>query len=181
MRHAFIYINLLKTDLGLPFNEIVKILNNDNYRTREGEQYTEKQVLDIWNKRNTKYRMEYINYQKYKPSPSEVKAKQLMIKGPQISDKPKHEVLKEEQFHLIEQAYKAALIEAAEELNEKLHLKPPIDANGTVRRLIKRLIKIITSHNIQSNNLTEKTLNVLGGLLYHPNFPRAKKSKLIHT
>jgi hypothetical protein len=75
MRHAFIYINLLKTDLGMPFNEIVKILNNDNYRTREGEQYTEKQVLDIWGKRNTKYRMEFINYRKYKASPPEDKAK----------------------------------------------------------------------------------------------------------
>ena len=48
MRHAFIYINLLKADLGLPFNEIVEILNDDNYRTRSGEQYTEKQVLNIY-------------------------------------------------------------------------------------------------------------------------------------
>jgi hypothetical protein len=49
VRHAFIYINILKTELGLNFEEIAVQLNVDNYRTREGEKYRRmiKLYLDI--------------------------------------------------------------------------------------------------------------------------------------
>jgi len=176
-RHAFIYINILKTDLGLSFTEITKYLNNDNYRTRDGDQYTEKQVIEVWNKRNGKFKMEYINHQKYKPSTPEVQAKKIILKVPRIIDKPKHELLKEPPYHLIEQAYKAALIEAAKELNEVLHLVSPIDTNGSVSSIVKKLIKVITTYNIHPKKLTDKTLNVLGGLLFHPDFLKRKKNK----
>jgi hypothetical protein len=79
MRHAFIYINILKTDLGLTFDEIAKYLNDDNYRTRDGETYTSARVVEVWNMRKKKYRMEYINHIKYKPSRAEVKAKHLIL------------------------------------------------------------------------------------------------------
>ncbi len=174
MRHAFIYINILRTDLGLKFDEIAKYLNDDNYRTRDGKRYTSARVIEVWNKRKTKYQIAYINHIKYKPSRSEVKARQFILKVPKISEKPKHELLKEPPFQLIENAYKTALNVAAEELNAKLDLEPPIDTNITINKLVKLLIHVIMNNNIHPNELTDKSLNVLGGLLYHPNFPKRK-------
>jgi len=170
IRHAFIYINILKTDLGLTFDEIAKYLNVDNYRTRDGEKYTALRVAEVWERGKVKYRMEYINYKKYKPSRDEKKAKQFILNVPKISDKPKHELLKEYPFHLIEQAYKTGLIEAAKELNIKLQLEPQIDTDIPLNKLVNTLIKVVITHNIHPNKITDKTLNVLGGLLYHPEF-----------
>lgn len=177
IRHAFIYINILKTDLGLTFNEIANYLNDDNYRTRDGEKYTESQVVEVWNKRKDKYRMEYINHKKYKPTRSEVKAKHLILKVPKISEKPKHILLKESPFYLIEQAYKTALNEAAEELNKKYQFETLIDTKVSTRELVNSLIKVTIEYNIHPKEITDKTLNVLGGLLFHPDFPKTKKSK----
>jgi hypothetical protein len=177
MRHAFLYINILKTDLGLSFKEITKYLNHDNYRTRAGEKYTESQVIEVWNKRKGKFKMEYTNYQKYKQSPAEIKAKHVILKVSRISDKPKHKILKESPSIVIEEIYRKALTEAAEELNVRLKLDPAIDTATTVRELVNILIEVIELHDFHPNELTDKTLNVLGGLLYHPNFPKTKKSK----
>ncbi len=174
VRHAFIYINILKTDLGLNFDEIAKYLNDDNYRTRDGERYTLARVVEIWNRRKNKYRMEYNNHIKYKPSRNEVKAKHIILNVTTISEKPKHELLKEPPYNLIEKAYKTALNNAADELNFKLQLEPPIDSNITIPELVNALLKVIVTYNIFPKGLTDKTLNVLGGHLYHPDFPKRK-------
>lgn len=154
----------------MTFKEITKYLNDDNYRTRDGLPYTEIQVLEIWNMRETKFKMEYINYQKYMPSPPEVIAKQAILNVPNVTEKPKHEILQEPPYHLIEEAYNKALIEAAIELNSKLELNPPIDTTVTVPKLVNALIKVLIKNLIHPKGLTDKTLNVLGGLLYHPDF-----------
>jgi len=170
IRHAFLYINVLRTDLGITVKEITKYLNDDNYRTRDGLPYTEKQVLEIWDMRNTKFRWEYINYQKYKPQPREIEVKQVLLKVPIIPDKPKHEILIEPPGKLIEAAYKQALIEATEELNSKLQLEKPIVLNLSVPKMIKVLIKTVKKNTIHTQDLTDKTLTTLGTLLYLERF-----------
>jgi hypothetical protein len=49
--------------------------------------------------------------------------------------------------------------------------------NAPVNKLVKALIKVITTYIIHPNELTDKTFNVLGGLLFHPDFLKIKKHK----
>jgi hypothetical protein len=58
--HAFIYINILKTEKGMAFSEIAKQLNADNYRMRDGGKYTTEKISQIWVKGKSKYRMELL-------------------------------------------------------------------------------------------------------------------------
>jgi hypothetical protein len=63
-RHAFIYINILKTDLGLTFGEIADQLNEDNYRTRDGGKFTAYKVSQALERGKIKYRIDYSNHRK---------------------------------------------------------------------------------------------------------------------
>jgi aspartyl/asparaginyl beta-hydroxylase (cupin superfamily) len=110
VRHAFIYINILKTELGLNFDEIAIQLNIDNYRTRDGEKYTAKRVSRIWDKRKVKYRSEAFNHEMLKVPNSQAKL-----------------------------AYIGELRSAANELNVKLHLNPQIKTNVSERERYSNL------------------------------------------
>jgi hypothetical protein len=43
------------------------------------------------------------------------------------------------------------------------------------RNLIISLIKAILAYDINPKEFTDESLNVLGGLLFHPDFPKAKR------
>lgn len=127
IRHAFIYINILKTDLGLTFAGIAEQLNTDNYRTRDGRKFTADIVSHVWESGKFKYRMEYFNHKR--------------LKVPRSQLNPNQEILNvlHSPVNII---YKRALKEAAEELNVKLLLNPPINPCLTERKLIESIIKV---------------------------------------
>lgn len=143
MRHAFQYINVLRTDLGYTFKEITKYLDDGNYRTRKGLLYTEKQVRAIWNMRNDRFKKDYINYQWYIPKPEEIKLKKILLKIPIIPEEHKHDVLLGSLGNLMKDAYKIALNEAAKELKTKLQLEESNSMNVSVPRLTEALVKAV--------------------------------------
>jgi hypothetical protein len=146
VRHAFIYINKLKTYTGLSFIEISTLLNKDNYRTREGEKYTVERVSEIWNKYKGKY-----------------------CSQPVYLERP------ETLLPFINQINKPELNAAVKELNVKLRINPPVPTNLSELKLIEALSKVILAYDINPKDFPDETLNVLGGLLFHPDFPKAKK------
>ena len=173
-RHAFIYINILKTDLGLTFAEISEQLNIDNYRTRDGRIFTEETVSRIWRKGKTKYRLEYNNHDKTKVKRSLIDIKKEIFKNPSITwcnDQEYHDL----PFALVKKIYRTLLIETAQELNVKLKLNPTIDTKLPENKLITSLSRVMLTYNINHKEFTEETLNVLGGLLFHPDFSKVRK------
>jgi hypothetical protein len=160
--------------MGLTFPEIAEQLNADNYRTRDGRKYTVDTVSQTWERGKIKYHMEYSNHNRLKVQHAIIGLMNEMVKGPRSSANARSE-LDNRCNSFANKIYLNALKEATQELNVKLQLNPYLDTRLSEHKLIESLIKIILTYEIDPKEFTDETLNILGSLLFHPDFPKARK------